>query len=169
MDCGPPGSSVHGISQAKKKEKPGFVKDYMGRDLWGHRDGKAGQEGMRVRKLWVYARSGKEPWLPGLAVDTAQHPYACPLSVLPHICQEPCGLDCHTCWALDTAVCLHVCGRDGVLLTTCYNSGKWDWGAGVNLAPRSWGPYVSPRARGQTRAAEEGAQTMYWKTSETGY
>ena len=35
MDCGPSGSSVHGISQAKKKkiEKPGWGKEHMGRDL----------------------------------------------------------------------------------------------------------------------------------------
>ena len=44
---------------------------------------------------------------------------------------------------------------------TRYNFGKWGQEPGVNLAPRSWGTYVGPRASGQTRAAEEGAQTMY--------
>ena len=48
-----------------------------------------------------------------------------------------------------------------MLLTTRYNSGKWEKEAGVNLAPRSSGTYVGPRARGQTRVAEEGAQKIY--------
>ena len=42
-----------------------------------------GDEG---QKTSLYVRSGQETWLPGLAVDTAQHPSDCPLSVLPHIC-----------------------------------------------------------------------------------
>ena len=39
---------------------------------------------MRVRKLQVYARSGQEPQLPGLAMDTAQHPF-----FLPSVCPAP--------------------------------------------------------------------------------
>ena len=171
MNYGPPGSSIHGISQrpTPTKKKPGLGKEHIGRDLWGHRDGKAHQEGMRVRKLWVYPRSGQKPQLPGLAVNTSQHPSPCHLSALPHICQERWGLDCGTCWALDTAVCLRVCGRGGVLLTARYNSGKQDQKAGINLAPRSLGIYIGLRARGQTRAAEKGAQRISWKACEIGY
>ena len=113
-----------GFPRQKKKKNPGLEKEHMGRDLWGHRDGKACQEGMSVRKLWVYVRSGQEPLFPGLAVDTAQHPSACLLSVLPYICQECWGLDCGTCWALDTAVSLQVCGRDWLLLMTTYDREK---------------------------------------------
>ena len=40
--------------------------------------------GVSVRKIQVYPRSGQEPQLPGLAMDTAQHPFS-----LPSVCPAP--------------------------------------------------------------------------------
>lgn len=171
MDCGPPDSSIHGIPQPppSPQKKPGFGKEHMGRDLWRHRDGKACQE------VWVSERfrftrglgrnhsSQAWPWtLPSI-------PSPCHLSALPHFFQECWGLYCDTCWALDTAVSLWVSVKDGMLLMTHYNTGKLDQEPGVNLVPRSWGTYISPRTTGQTRAAEERAQRISWETCEIGY
>ena len=113
---------------------------------------------MRVRKLQVYKKSGQEPQPPGLAMDTAQHPFS-----QPSVCPAPhfsgvLGSRLWYYWALDTAVCLQVCVRCGVFLMTCYNSGKWTERLGLIWLQGA--EAIGPRARGQPRASEEGAQRI---------
>ena len=82
--------------QAKKREGKFGERPHGQRPLrtQGWKGLPGGDEGQKASGLHKVCQ---EPWLPGLAMDTAEHPSVCLLSVLPHICQEPWGLDCGTC------------------------------------------------------------------------
>ena len=132
MDCGPPDSPIHGISLPHTpQKKPGLGKEHMGRDLWRHRDGKAHQEGMSVRNIRVYSRSGQEPQLPGLAMNTAQHPFS-----LPSVCSAPLfsGVLGSRLWYLLGS--RHSCLFVGLCeVWNALNDSLQHWKAG----PRAWG------------------------------
>ena len=157
MDCGPPGSSIHEISKPPPK-KARFGETVHGQRLlrtegWeGPRGWDEGQKASRLHEVW--------------AGTTAPRPGRghCPAPLLPAVCL-PCstfsrsaGVYTGTYWALDTAVCLQVCVRCGVLLMTGYNSGKWTERLGLIWLQGA--EAIGPRARGQTRASEEGAQRI---------
>ena len=170
MDCGPPDSPSMGFPCHNPPKKI----QVWGKSTWAETSEDTGM-GRPARRGWVSGTFGftrglgrnhnSQAW-PWTLPST---PSRCRLSALPHFFQESWGLDCGTCWALDTAVCLWVCVKCGMLLMTHYNTGKLDQEPGVNLAPRSWGTYISPWATDQTIAAEERAQRISWETCEIGY
>jgi hypothetical protein len=87
--------------------------------------------GVSVRKIQVYPRSGQEPQLPGLAMDTAQHPFS-----LPSVCPAPLfsGVLGSILWYLlgSRHSCLFVGLCEG---WNALNDSLQHWKAG----PRTWG------------------------------